>query len=211
MAIIRCAKGHYYDNVKFSRCPHCGVFVTMADEMTMAMPRGLFFDNDDDKTIALDNDDDRTIAFDEDDDKTIALSVPEPKGAPEMLEDEDKTISHYAEEKGKDFLTGWMVCVKGAERGKDYRLHQGFNRVGRDPSMDVAVMGDLSIGRTAACAIVYDDKTNRFFVVPQPGAKAYLNGSLIQGTEDMQSGDLLRVGESEFEFIAFCREGRVWE
>ena len=32
MAIIRCDKGHYYDNTKFSQCPHCGVLPVMEKE-----------------------------------------------------------------------------------------------------------------------------------------------------------------------------------
>ena len=24
MAVIRCPQGHYYDDEKFSHCPHCG-------------------------------------------------------------------------------------------------------------------------------------------------------------------------------------------
>ena len=23
MGVVRCVKGHYYDDVKFSECPHC--------------------------------------------------------------------------------------------------------------------------------------------------------------------------------------------
>ncbi len=26
MAVVRCNQGHYYDDEKFSRCPHCGIF-----------------------------------------------------------------------------------------------------------------------------------------------------------------------------------------
>ena len=25
MAVIRCPRGHYYDDQRFSRCPHCGI------------------------------------------------------------------------------------------------------------------------------------------------------------------------------------------
>lgn len=32
MAIIRCDKGHYYDNTKFSQCPHCGVLPILEQE-----------------------------------------------------------------------------------------------------------------------------------------------------------------------------------
>ncbi len=26
MSVVRCPKGHFYDDQRFSHCPHCGVF-----------------------------------------------------------------------------------------------------------------------------------------------------------------------------------------
>ena len=148
-----------------------------------------------------------------DDDKTVAMSQPvagAAAGSSYSVEEDDKTISLYAEEKGTDFITGWIVCVEGPERGRDYKLHQGFNRLGRDYRMDIAVMEDQSISREAAFAIVYDDRSNQFFAVQQPGGNAYLNGTALMGAVALKTGDILRTGNSEFEFIAFCREGRTW-
>lgn len=197
MAIIRCSRGHYYDNEKFSQCPHCGIFAVEEDEKTVAMPMpGMIAGGDDDKTVAM-----------------TPLKAPAAGAVhtvPDVDED-DKTISLYAEEKGVDFIVGWLVCVQGPERGRDYRLHQGFNRIGRDYKMDVAVMEDVSLSREAACAVVYDDKSNHFFAVQQTGADAYLNGEALSGARELKTGDVLKAGNSEFEFVAFCREGRTWE
>ena len=196
MAIIRCSKGHFYDNEKFSQCPHCGIFTMEEDDKTVAMPM-------------------QTTAGAGDDDKTVAMTPLRPQAAgavsPVPAAEDDKTISLYAEEKGVDFIVGWLVCVKGPERGRDYRLHQGFNRIGRDYKMDVAVMEDTSMSREAACAVVYDDRSNQFFAVQQTGADAYLNGDALSGARPLGTGDVIRTGNSEFEFVAFCREGRTWE
>ena len=201
MAVIRCSKGHYYDNEKFSQCPHCGIFSGEDDEKTMAMPAdslGVGAISDEDKTVAM------TPIIPGSGQMRAAAPIPE-------TEEDDKTISLYAQEKGVDFIVGWLVCIEGPERGRDYRLHQGFNRIGRDYSMDVAVMEDMSIGREATCAVVYDDKSNHFFAVQQPGANAYLNGAALEGAVGLNTGDRIRVGGSEFEFVAFCREGRLWD
>ena len=32
MAVIRCPQGHYYDDEKFSHCPHCGIFGAQGTE-----------------------------------------------------------------------------------------------------------------------------------------------------------------------------------
>lgn len=207
MSIIRCARGHYYDNIKFSQCPHCGVFFMEEEDKTMALDfhSSLVMEDDgDDRTVALQSAD--TYVSDSNDEKTVSY-YDNSAG----VEEDDKTISSYVEEKGTDFLTGWLVCVKGPERGRDYRLHQGFNRIGRDYSMDVAVMEDDSISREPVCAIVYDDKSNAFFAVQQSGADVFFNGTLLQGAVMLKDGSSFRIGESEFVFIAFCKEGCVWE
>lgn len=208
MSIVRCSKGHYYDDAKFSQCPHCGIFTAEDDEKTVAMPM--------DSTPSTPHTPVYSNAHNSvgDDDKTVAMTQPVAGAAARSsyssVEEDDKTISLYAEEKGTDFITGWVVCVEGPERGRDYKLHQGFNRLGRDYRMDIAVMEDQSISREAAFAIVYDDKSNHFFAVQQPGGNAYLNGTALMGAVEMKTGDILRTGNSEFEFIAFCREGRTW-
>ena len=197
-------------------------------------------DEDDDHTIAMpaapeiipsetDEDDDRTIAIpkpqiampvavgseDEDDDRTIA--IPKPRMAePEMAAPEDgpafaepKTPS--AGTKPAGFVVGWLVCVDGPERGCDYRLYKGFNRLGSGSRVDIQIKGDSQLGDGAALAVVYDDKSNEFFAVQQTGKTAFLNGENLQGAVRLSSGDVVKAGDSEFEFVAFCREGRAWE
>lgn len=225
MAIVRCSKGHYYDNVKFSQCPHCGIFAEEDDEektVSMSMTGGVLAGggfgsqpHPQESAAALGGGQARGREMEED--KTVAMGYPgQGAGIPaDMVSaasgDEEKTISFYAQEKGTDFIVGWLVCVEGPEKGRDYRLHQGFNRLGRDYSMDIAVMEDAGISREAACAVVYDDRSNSFFAVQQPSGLAYLNGTVLEGAKGLKTGDMIRTGNSEFEFIGFCREGRTWE
>lgn len=221
MAIVRCSKGHYYDNVKFSQCPHCGIFVgednddkTVSMPMTGSISAGHEF-------ISQPYPQEHAVALggsrEMDEEKTVAMGyLNQGSGIPMSMSaaesgDEEKTISFYAQEKGTDFIVGWLVCVEGPEKGRDYRLHQGFNRLGRDYSMDIAVMEDTGISREAACAVVYDDRSNNFFAVQQPSGLAYLNEKVLEGAERITTGDMIRTGNSTFEFIGFCREGRTWK
>ena len=383
MAIIRCDKGHYYDNTKFSQCPHCGVLPVMEkekengrnnhqpvvktkaksksklfslfhrgeekrqepsvqqeslmqeDDSTIAMAEGVpfeeddctvampapqessAFDEDEDHTIAMDavnqaqtydEDDDRTIAMpsssepmyeDEDDDRTIAIprssepmyededddrTIAIPRSSEPMYEDEDddRTIAiprssqpvyededddptiaipssasqavssglgvsreqkkaeepaaSVSEQRIKDcriqqeaplqpqfeaqknpaqmqagFVVGWLVCINGVQKGRDYRLCRGFNRLGGSDKMDIAVKGDSKLGAFVSCAIVYDDKSNEFFAVKQEDEHVFLNEESLKGAVKLTSGDRIKAGDSEFEFVAFCREGRLWD
>ncbi|MDD3253278.1 MAG: FHA domain-containing protein [Lachnospiraceae bacterium] len=194
MAIIRCGKGHYYDDSKFSQCPHCGIFLDGEDDKTVAMaePSG----DDFNKTLAI-------TAGKTDGRQPAAFVRP-------TVDEDDKTISLYAETKGEDFIVGWLVCIEGPEKGRDYRLHQGFNRVGRGYNMDVAMVEDSGISREPEFAVVYDEKGNSFYAVQQPAGNAYLNGTTLEGAVPLKTGDVMKTGNTQFEFIAFCREGRVW-
>lgn len=199
MAIVKCKKGHFFDNTKYSQCPHCGI-MDDDEEMTVSeVSQNLWNHGDDSKTVALK--------------PTLPIGISDAgtwKGT-DAAEKDDKTVRFYQEKKGADLIVGWLVCISGAERGRDWRLHQGFNRMGRDYKLDIPVMEDKSLGREPVCAIVYDDRMNRFFAVQQQGSLAYLNGGVLQGAVELKTGDLIAAGTSQFEFIAFCREGRTWE
>ena len=199
MAIVKCSKGHFYDNTRYSQCPHCGILADEDDAVTVSMP-SQSSQSDDDKTVAL-----RPVGPAGAGDAAIK------QGAGIPTEEDDKTVRLYTEEKGADLIVGWLVCIVGAEKGRDYRLHQGFNRMGRDYQMDIPVMDDKSLGREPVCAVVYDDRTNKFFAVQQQGNVAYLNADVLQGAVELKTGDIISAGKSQFEFIAFCREGRTWE
>lgn len=226
MAIVRCSKGHYYDNVKFSQCPHCGIFAGEDDDdktISMSMTGGALTGGSfasqsyHQENAAASGGNVQAKQREMDEEKTVAMGYPNQgmEMAAAMASatsgDEEKTISFYAQEKGTDFIVGWLVCVEGAEKGRDYRLHQGFNRLGRDYTMDIAVMEDAGISREAACAVVYDDRSNSFFAVQQPSGLAYLNGVALEGAKELKTGDMIRTGNSEFEFVGFCREGRTWK
>lgn len=198
MAVVRCDSGHYYDDEKFSRCPHCGIFTNINlgsndqrtgqnDERTVAMrPGSVGLGSSREKTIGLED-----INYE--------------------LTDDQKTVGYYSAKKGNDYVTGWLVCIEGREKGRDYRLHHGFNYVGRGYDMDVCIVDDQTISREKHCAIVYDAKSNRFSLVPSQGNLVYMGGVAITVPVPLKTGDVVGLGESRLEFIAFCREGRVWE
>lgn len=234
MSVIRCPKGHFYDDQRFSHCPHCGVFSEPPAGPGRQEPgresqggltekrKGLFGWLDREKTAAFDTekaavmDEGKTVAFGSgkkeisgdplEQDHTIALKEVSDDGM-----DDQKTIGFFSGAKGNDFVTGWLVCIEGKEKGRDYRLHHGFNRVGRSFAMDVQVMEDPAVSEESHCSVVYDDKTNQFSLIPSNGSITYFQGRMLGGTETLHTGDEIRIGNSCFVFIPFCGEGRVWE
>lgn len=209
MAVVRCAQGHYFDNSRFSSCPYCGITVGHASEEKQQKPekkKGLFGWFDSDKTIAHARQTSKGSETEQD--HTVAMRQVDPG---EAAGDDQKTVGLYSGAQGDDYVTGWLVCVKGPEKGRDFRLHHGFNRIGRDFGMDVQVMDDPSISRKNHCSVVYDEKSITFSAVPGSGTVTYCNGELLTKAQRLKAGDELQMGESSFVMIPFCQEGRVWE
>ena len=112
--------------------------------------------------------------IDSDQDKTVAIA-----DINYSEDDDDRTIMAEGKEEKRYFVTGWLVCVDGAEKGRDYRLHMGFNRIGRSYQMDICLEDDLAITRDNHCSVIYDDKNGQFLVKPSVGTVTYLNGNYI--------------------------------
>lgn len=130
----------------------------------------------------------------------------------EIQKPEDWQITRFDEEERKSFyVTGWIVCVNGPAKGESYSIRRGMNWLGRSYDMDLIIMDDPAISRQKHCAVVYDERSNRFFILDGKVGLTYLNGQLLEGSAPLMSGDFIAVGNSKFEFIPFCREGHVWD
>lgn len=109
------------------------------------------------------------------------------------------------------FVTGWLVCTEGPEKGRDYRIRYGFNKIGRSYEMDICIFEDQEISRETHCCVVYESRSNRFLLVPGQGTLTWLEGELVEEPRELFSGQRFRIGETTLEFVAFCRNGVTWE
>lgn len=190
MAIVRCPMGHFYDDKKDAECPMCRLRENNADAFLSINGQG---------TIA-------SYGHSFKEQQTLRMDFSARDKA-----DPERTIGIFSRLRGNDFITGWLVCVKGPERGRDYRLYHGYNRLGRRTDMDIFIAEDLSISREGHCCVAYDGKHNQFLLTAMNGNLVYKDGQMLTAPKRLVTGDRFTVGESEFEFIAFCREGHVWE
>lgn len=113
-------------------------------------------------------------------------------------------------------VTGWLVLLNGKNRGRDFRLIQGENRIGRDAGMEVCLDfgpdSDTTVSREAHAIVVYDNHANEFFVERGNSRNLpLLNGKTIRRDQDLQAGDILQVGESQLRFVALCGPDFSWE
>ena len=108
-------------------------------------------------------------------------------------------------------VTGWLVCVEGPGKGRDYRLHEDYNYIGRSPEMDVSIQDDMTISRERHAIIAYDDQERKFYFAPCGGASMVRqNGKVVLSTVELNAGDRLQIGRSIFCFVPFCGEAFQW-
>ncbi len=109
-------------------------------------------------------------------------------------------------------VCGWVVCVAGPRRGKDYRVMAGKNFVGRADDMDIQILGDNKISRRNHCVIVYDEKQSKTVLLPgDSNGIVYLNGEAVYAPAQLHEYDVIEMGDSQFLFIPFCGEHFKWE
>ena len=191
MAIIRCSKGHFYDDEKFDSCPTCSKSGSSSR-----------WQLDNDKTVSLDM---METCVSE-----IHLSAEEPKKQQVRgTWDSEKTVA-LTEYDAPELLVGWLVCISGPMKGKDYRLYSGFNRVGRNLDSDICVQ-DPEVSGTMHCSVVYDEKGMCFYVAPGKGTNTYLNQEAILKAVKLQDRDRIQVGSSVLEFVPFCKGDYTWK
>lgn len=182
MALIRCENLHFYDDRKFSECPFCAA----REESIETDPYQ--------PTQMLDNAEEKeelTQFYDED------------------VRSADKTVFITDGKLNNELTVGWLVCRNGLLRGKSYCIHSGRNFAGRALHMDIVLSDDPLLARENHFSLVYDPKSNRYFAVPGTGV-AYINDVTLRESMEIKNGDTISVGDSVYDFVAYCNEGRTW-
>lgn len=106
-------------------------------------------------------------------------------------------------------MVGWLVCVHGNERGRDYRIHEGWNFAGRSHTEDISIQ-DRYVSRRKHFSIVYEERKNQFMIVPGEGTITYLDGKLLTRAQILTEDMTIYAGKSELMFRRFCRGEMKW-
>ncbi len=191
----KCENGHYYDASIHTECPYCNnasnVGVTMALDTSSAG----------DRTMPL------TSAGAEHN-----VTRPLFEAVQNAGDDEGRTVALIQKDMGIDPVVGWLVCVNGKEKGRDYRIHTDNNYIGRSEKMDVCIRGDETISRENQAVITYDAKERSYYFSPGDGRSIVrVNDKAIFQTMKLEAYDRLVIGKTEFIFLPLCGEKFEWE
>ena len=107
-------------------------------------------------------------------------------------------------------VVGWLVCVEGAMRGNDYRIHSGYNYIGREIG-DIHIRGDQTISRQRHARIAYDPTTHQYFFGPDEGRNLLrVNGKTIMVPVELNNYDILTIGQTKLMFVGLCGDHFSW-
>jgi hypothetical protein len=184
--MTRCPEGHYFDPSKHSSCPWCPLPREAGEQKTRLDP---------------------------------SHAGPTPLSGPAAAAATVVPIAGAALRLDPSVLAGlrnepvvgWLVCLAGPDRGRDYRLHAEKNFVGRAPHMDVVIAGDPTVSREKHGVVVYDPKKKSFWVLPGEASRlVYLNGEMVNSPLRMESGDVIELGQTKLVLVAFCGDHYDW-
>lgn len=107
-------------------------------------------------------------------------------------------------------VVGWLVCIDGPLRGVDFRIHDGYNYIGREEG-DIHIHGDNQISRQKHAVISFYAKRQTFHVGPADGRNIIeLNDEPVFSPVEMKSFDVLTVGSTKLMLVALCGSRFSW-
>lgn len=186
MNLKKCSKGHYYDEEKFSVCPHCN----KADSKSGAASASSRGSSDRISLIEAVNNAASTAYADEN----------------------DMTVSYYGGCMQSEPVVGWLVCIEGHCLGKAFPLKSGKNFIGRGSSMDIVLEGDNTVSRQRHAIVTYEPKNRSFMAQPGESRELfYVNENVVLMNTELHDRDMMVVGRTKLMFIPLCGPDFAWE
>ena len=181
----RCEQGHFYDPGKYMSCPYCGV-------------RGLDLDETTPHRAAVEG---------------VAVEDTHRRGqVVRFNRDDDETVGVLNRALGMNPVVGWLVCVGGKNRGRDYRIRAENNFIGRSQKMHICIENDEMVSRDKHAVISYNPKKNSFKLSPgESSSLVYLNGEDLDSPAELKPYDVIQLGETRLIFVPFCGDSFRWD
>lgn len=106
-------------------------------------------------------------------------------------------------------VVGWLVCVSGPDKGKDWRLTVGRNVIGRG-DMAVNINLDNEVSRSGNAILVFEPRKQSFTLLCGDGGLSYVNGEPLHVPTALHAYDKIEVGKSTLMFIPFSGPKFDW-
>ncbi len=204
--IVKCPNNHYYDANRYKSCPFCsgemGTFLPTSDPyggMTVPPTGGVYQGGG--VTVSPTGGVDYMGS---------GLTVP-----PETIQGSDIGHTQFVDDSTPAGslapVVGWLVAVSGPCRGTDYRIHTGYNYIGRERG-DIVINGDMGISGEKDSVIAYSPQDKRFYIGHEQGKNliSVNNGPVIGGSTELHLYDRIVIGNTKLVFVPLCGDGFSW-
>lgn len=223
MEIVRCSKGHFYDSEENATCPMCAAEAARNKNPigNNVLPDGIigtsYFDdgNTPSPTLPVDPNGGKVQPYQ----PTVSAGLQDtqsndnggmgafpktmPLTPPTFLSEENATTF--------DPVVGWLVCIEGATKGTDYRIHSQNNYIGRSAKMDISIPEDSHISAENSAIIAYDNEDRVFYFGPCSGRNIVrVNGKPALSVEKIEAYDVLTIGTTKLLFVPLCGDRFDW-
>ena len=212
---VTCARGHIYESNQYAACPYCNrdmqaIYFRTNGEVNPQMAGGTpapVPQQNIQKTVAPGMNGGAA--------NNGAIGKTE---APEYLkermkkEEKNRTVGIFQKKFGMDPVVGWLVCIEGPGKGKDYRLYDCINTIGRAAGNTVVLEQEQTVSQKNHARIAYDPKHNDFQVIPGEGHNiTYVNDVPLYVPQPLEAYDVLELGETKLIFVPLCSERFQWK
>lgn len=211
MDMKQCGNGHYFDADKNVACPYCD------ERNSISVTRPL----DIGETVAGTASINQSIpAFPKTTpvgqsasltSPSIAKNYSIPPTTPVIGGESGKTMALHLNEVNIDPVRGWLVCIEGKKKGKDFKIQSERNFIGRSKGNHICLEFDSSISKDRHAILTYDLKTNSFWIQIGEGLSSiYLNDQIVLTPMILHPYDVITIGETNLSFVPFCTESFKW-
>lgn len=109
-----------------------------------------------------------------------------------------------------EYVCGWLVCIKGPDKGRSYPIHAGRNFIGSGSAMDIQIQRDGRI-RNNHAVISYDPGSREVLLLPgSSSGMVYLQGKALYEPSQLEAFQEIDLGNSRLAYAPFCGAGFDW-
>lgn len=202
--IKTCPNGHPYDPSRYSTCPYCGngTFAPMLDPFAAAENSSGSHVSGFQPTIDPFSDASGNVgSFDPTMPPDVRLSG---RMSQTMYVDPHTPQGVPAP------VVGWLVVLDGPCRGTDFRIHVGYNYIGRT-SGDICIQSDGTISAERDSSITYVPQTRGFYIAHEMGKNPLLlNGKPVIREAELKNYDRITVGSTQLVFVGLSGAEFDW-
>jgi hypothetical protein len=199
--VIQCKEKHFFDSERYDECPVC-----KKENQYLTGEQGADPSEKELEAYVRSYAKRKKVAGEpEDDDKTELLGSQVPH-----LKQPDEVTTSVQDNQMYCYIKGWLVCLDGPLHGQDFKIYKGFNKIGREQKNDISLAGDGQVAENEHCYLMYEEGPNTFHLVPGKGKEIFVNEKPLLEATALFQGDIVKVGGSSLEFIAYCCGDKRW-